>query len=178
MDVRRLTPARSAVLLGAAWGLAAAEASAPVRALFPEPTVGTWRSPCEPTEDAAGLPFCNRDLGLEDRINDLVDRLDLETAAPQLMTNTVRGPIALIGTTTTLPSYEWWSEALHGIGKSYGVHFHGKFQSATSFPQVVTTSHSFNRTLFREVGDAIGERRWRPTFSGCGAMLVCLGILN
>jgi hypothetical protein len=89
----------------------------PQRELFPEPLMGGWASPCEPSEDAASLPFCDPALDLESRIADLVGRLDLGTAAPQLMANTVRAGIALAGTSTTLPSYEWSSEALHGLGR-------------------------------------------------------------
>lgn len=35
-----------------------------------------------------------------------------------------------------LPAYNWWSEALHGVGYSPGVKFEAPTTSATSFPQV------------------------------------------
>ncbi len=35
-----------------------------------------------------------------------------------------------------LPAYNWWSEALHGVGYSPGVKFEPPTPSATSFPQV------------------------------------------
>lgn len=36
----------------------------------------------------------------------------------------------------SLPAYNWWSEALHGVGYSPGVKFEPPTPSATSFPQV------------------------------------------
>lgn len=37
-----------------------------------------------------------------------------------------------------IPAYQWWSEALHGVGGSPGVSFSPPFSNATSFPQVST----------------------------------------
>lgn len=84
-----------------------------------------------------------------------------------------------------LPVYNWWSEALHGVGYSPGVKFEEPTTSATSFPQVrstylsggimhphvcssntyhlihyhhcqvITTSHSFNPRLVHAIGGAI-----------------------
>jgi len=41
------------------------------------------------------------------------------------------------------------------VGGSPGVTFSGTCPNATSFPQVLTTSASYNRTLFRAIGAAI-----------------------
>ena len=62
---------------------------------------------------------------------------------------------------TEMPSvgmryYQWWNEALHGVASSPGVLFDDTAQSATSFPQIISTSHSFNRSLFSAIGAAIG----------------------
>lgn len=54
-----------------------------------------------------------------------------------------------------LPAYEWWSEALHGVGLSPGVTFAPPTPTATSFPQVVTTSQSFNPALMQAIGASI-----------------------
>lgn len=61
---------------------------------------------------------------------------------------------------TGLPSVgvryvQWWSEALHGMAISPGVKYDKTTPSATSFPQIVSTSHSFNRSLFAAIGEAI-----------------------
>lgn len=54
-----------------------------------------------------------------------------------------------------IPAYEWWNEALHGVGNSPGVTFVGSTPSATSFPEVISTSHSFNVDLIHSIGSAI-----------------------
>ena len=46
-----------------------------------------------------------------------------------------------------LPAYNWWNEGLHGVARA-GV--------ATSFPQIIGLSSSFNTSLFHSVGRAIG----------------------
>ena len=54
-----------------------------------------------------------------------------------------------------LNKYQWWSEALHGVAESPGVTFVGTVTAATSFPQPLHSSQSFNRTLFATLGAAI-----------------------
>lgn len=57
-----------------------------------------------------------------------------------------------------MPKYDWWSEALHGVAYSPGVHFadSGEFSSATSFPNPITISAAFDDQLVESVGLAIG----------------------
>lgn len=50
-----------------------------------------------------------------------------------------------------------WNEALHGVAVSAGVVFSSPTPAATSFPQVIGTSSSFNRTLWRAIGAAISR---------------------
>ncbi|KAF4636637.1 hypothetical protein G7Y89_g1445 [Cudoniella acicularis] len=52
-----------------------------------------------------------------------------------------------------LPAYEWWSEALHGVARSPGVHFasSGNFSYATSFPQPITMGAAFDDDLILSV---------------------------
>ena len=52
-----------------------------------------------------------------------------------------------------LPSYEWWSEALHGVAYSPGVNFadSGDFSCATSFPEPIGLGATFDRELIHEV---------------------------
>lgn len=58
-----------------------------------------------------------------------------------------------------LPAYDWWSEALHGVAFSPGVHFtdSGNFSSATSFPNPITLSAAFDDQLVESVGIVIGS---------------------
>lgn len=57
-----------------------------------------------------------------------------------------------------LPKYDWWSEALHGVAFSPGVHFadSGEFSSATSFPKPITISSAFDDELVEKTGLTIG----------------------
>lgn len=83
------------------------------------------------------------------------------------------------GTSTPLSNYatampsvgiqysQWWSEALHGVAVSPGVQFSQETPYATSFPQIIATSHSFNRSLFSAIGAAIGTEI--RAFSNLGA---------
>lgn len=64
-----------------------------------------------------------------------------------------------------LPAYQWWSEALHGVGKSPGVIFEEPTpyfyciyvddRYATSFPQTSVTAQSFDRKLYHTIASAI-----------------------
>ncbi|KAI1811843.1 glycoside hydrolase family 3 protein [Poronia punctata] len=56
-----------------------------------------------------------------------------------------------------VPSYEWWSEALHGIAWSPGVSFagSGEFSSATSFATPILMSAAFDDDLIRAVADVV-----------------------
>jgi beta-glucosidase-like glycosyl hydrolase len=58
---------------------------------------------------------------------------------------------------TGVPSYQWWSEALHGVAYSPGVTFGGSTPFATSFPEPLSSSCSFNESLWKAVGTAVGR---------------------
>jgi beta-glucosidase len=46
-----------------------------------------------------------------------------------------------------IPSYDWWSEGLHGVARD-GL--------STSFPQIIGVSSSFNNSLFKMLGELTG----------------------
>ncbi|KAL1969892.1 hypothetical protein VTN77DRAFT_7401 [Rasamsonia byssochlamydoides] len=56
-----------------------------------------------------------------------------------------------------LPPYQWWSEGLHGVASSPGVHFasSGEFSYATSFPQPILMSAAFDDDLIKQVGSVV-----------------------
>ena len=56
-----------------------------------------------------------------------------------------------------LPSYQWWSEALHGVASSPGVSFasSGNYSSATSFPQPIVLGAAFDDNLIHEVASVV-----------------------
>ena len=84
---------------------------------------------------------------------------------------TLEEKVGLLGNTARdvkrlgIPTYQWWSEALHGVGSSPGVVFEKPTPSqlffaitvryATSFPQVSVTSQSFDRQLFHSIASTI-----------------------
>lgn len=96
------------------------------------------------------LPFCNRALPLEARVSDLVSRLSLEEKIKQLVSTAAN--ISRLG----IPSYEWWSEALHGLSDNGpGVRFNDIIPAVTTFPQVILSAASFNRTLWNLIAQAV-----------------------
>ncbi|KAJ7164678.1 beta-xylosidase [Mycena crocata] len=56
-----------------------------------------------------------------------------------------------------LPSYMWWSEALHGVARSPGVTFapSGDFSFATSFPEPITMSAAFDDEMIKAIATVI-----------------------
>ena len=123
-----------------------------------------WEYPCGSGSIAEKLPFCNASLSFEDRAKDLIyNQLNLT----ELISITVNSAAAVprLG----VSSYQWWSEALHGIAGSPGVSYGGKINATTMFPQVIGTSSSFNRTLVNMIGTAIsteGRAMWNSNQAG------------
>lgn len=104
--------------------------------------------PCD-DEPWKSKPWCDLSLSFEDRARSLTSELTLDEKI-LLMGNDASGIERL-----HLPDYQWWSEALHGVGKSPGVTFDSKTPYATSFPQVSLTSQSFDRQLFHRIASTI-----------------------
>lgn len=111
---------------------------------------GEARDPfaCDPKDGGnAGFPFCRQDLGIGERVKDLIGRLTVEEKVGLLVNNAAGVP--RLG----IKGYEWWSEALHGVSNvGPGTKFGGDFPGATSFPQVITTAASFNSSLWEAIG--------------------------
>ncbi|CAN8299082.1 unnamed protein product [Cochlearia groenlandica] len=105
--------------------------------------------PCKPP-NFNSYPFCNVSLSTRQRALSLVSLLTLSEKIGQL-SNTASS-VPRLG----IPPYEWWSESLHGIADNGpGVSFNGSVSSATSFPQVIVSAASFNRSLWYEIGSAV-----------------------
>ncbi len=89
--------------------------------------------------------FRDTSLSNEVRAQKLVGMLTLEEKVSQMMNSTPA--IDRLG----IPPYDWWNEALHGIGRS------GK---ATVFPQAIALGATFDEELVKDVAIAIsGEAR-------------------
>ncbi|XP_051118941.1 probable beta-D-xylosidase 2 [Andrographis paniculata] len=116
---------------------------------------------CEPHDSVTRtLPFCRTDVRIEDRVKDLVGRLTLQEKVKLLVNNAAAVP--RLG----IKSYEWWSEALHGVSNvGPGTRFGGEFPGATSFPQVITTAASFNESLWEEIGKVVSDEA-RAMYNG------------
>ncbi|CAH2073220.1 unnamed protein product [Thlaspi arvense] len=105
--------------------------------------------PCKPPHFSS-YPFCNVSLPVRQRALSLVSLLTLQEKIGQLSNTAASVP--RLG----IPPYEWWSESLHGIADNGpGVSFNGSISAATSFPQVIVSAASFNRTLWYEIGSAV-----------------------
>ena len=77
-----------------------------------------------------------------ERARDLVSRMTLDEKISQLQNNAA--PIPHLG----IEAYDWWSEALHGVGRA-GL--------ATVFPQAIGMAASFDEALLEEVFKAVSD---------------------
>lgn len=105
---------------------------------------------CGDGGNASSFGFCDKSLGADARVADLVKRLTLQEKITFLVNSA--GSVSRLG----IPKYEWWSEALHGV--SYvgpGTKFSSLVPGATSFPQPILTAASFNNSLFEAIGRVI-----------------------
>src|SRR6201993_4478263 len=91
-------------------------------------------------QESSSYPYMNPRLTPEERAADLVHRMTLEEKASQLV-NQARAVPRLI-----IPSYDWWSEALHGV-LSDGV---------TEFPEPIGLAATFDAPRIHEMATAIG----------------------
>ena len=104
--------------------------------------------------DLAALPFCDPAKGWDERVHDLVARL---TVAEKLGLMASGAAVPRLGV-PALP----FGEALHGsVSHCYGGDPHAAISAPergvcpTSFPHALLLAASFNRSLWRLVGDAI-----------------------
>ena len=91
---------------------------------------------------AQTLPYQNPNLSAEERAADLCARLTLEEKS-KLMRNTSPA-IPRLG----IPQYDWWSEALHGVGRN---------GFATVFPITMGMAASFDDALLQQVFTAVSD---------------------
>ncbi|KAH8705720.1 glycoside hydrolase superfamily [Talaromyces proteolyticus] len=116
-------------------------------------------SPYNPTlPNCAYDPLCSNDvcdssLSVANRAAALVNALTLQEKI-----NNVQGTasgVARLG----IPSFQWDSEALHGVANSAGAHFKTplglNFSSATSFPAPLSIAASFDDALTGQIASAI-----------------------
>ncbi len=85
-------------------------------------------------------PFQDIDLSVEQRANDLLNRLTLSEKVAQMQD--VAPAIDRLG----IPEYNWWNESLHGVARA---------GAATSYPQAIGMAATWNPELIYKVADAI-----------------------
>ena len=91
---------------------------------------------------AQSYPFQNKNLSIDQRIKDLVGRMTLEEKVNEMLYNAPG--VKRLG----VPEYNWWNEALHGVGRS------GR---ATIFPQAIGLAATFNDELVFEEANVISD---------------------
>ena len=91
---------------------------------------------------AQQLPYQNPNLTAEERAEDLLGRLTLEEKI-RLMRNGSLG-IPRLG----IPPFDWWSEALHGVGRN-GI--------STVFPSCIGMACSFDDNLIERIFTAVSD---------------------
>ncbi|KAK6792419.1 hypothetical protein RDI58_011500 [Solanum bulbocastanum] len=102
--------------------------------------------------DTIKLQFCNSSLLVDQRVDDLILRLNLDEKISQL------GNTAPAIPRLNIPAYEWWSEALHGLSmEGLGVKFNGSIEAATQFPQIILTASTFDEHLWYHIAQAISR---------------------
>jgi beta-glucosidase len=92
------------------------------------------------TAGAQSLPYLDPSLPAEQRAADLVHRMTVEEKVTQL-TNQSRAVPRL-----QVPSYDWWSEALHGVA----------VKGTTVFPEPMGLASTFDTPAIHEMAIAIG----------------------
>jgi beta-glucosidase len=95
------------------------------------------------------FPYQNEKLSPEQRADDLMKRLTLEEKASLMQNNSPA--IERLG----IKAYEWWNEALHGVGRS-GL--------ATVFPQAIGMAASFDDALLLDVFTAVSDEARAKSF--------------
>jgi len=97
----------------------------------------------------ATFPICNPSILPQQRAADLVSRMTTSEKISQMPVSA--SAIPRLG----LPAYQWSNEALHGLSGSPGIHFGGDLPAATSFPMVINSGATFNKTFFYRMGSVI-----------------------
>ena len=104
----------------------------------------------------AALPFCNTSLSLDERVDDLIERIwaTNQSVIPALLTarNFGSSAMPLLG----VPEYDWGLNSIHGVQSScVSDASSGTVYCPTSFMNPVNFGQSFNKSAMRELGYTI-----------------------
>lgn len=134
------------------------------RTIFTNFTAGHFSFPnC--SSELLNNGVCDRSKSYVERARALINEFTLE----ELVNNTVNSApgVPRLG----IPAYEWWNEALHGVGHSPGVNYapDGNFSSSTSFPQPILLGATFDDRLINSIASAVStEARAFNNFGHAG----------
>eukprot|EP00043_Microstomoeca_roanoka_P016573 m.170059 g.170059 ORF g.170059 m.170059 type:complete len:826 (+) comp16484_c3_seq1:65-2542(+) len=95
------------------------------------------------------FPFCNTSASLEERINDLIDRVPLDIIGQQ---QTARESPEMIN--LGVPAYYWGTNAIHGMQNTDCL---PDGQCPTSFPAPCGLAAAFNTSIVKDMGRIIGR---------------------
>ncbi|GAB6013335.1 glycoside hydrolase family 3 C-terminal domain-containing protein [Viscerimonas tarda] len=98
---------------------------------------------CSTMRAQTSYPFNDSNLPVDKRVSDLVSRLTLEEKVLQMLN--AAPAIDRLG----IPSYNWWNECLHGIGRT-------KYK-VTVFPQAIAMASAWDTPLFGQIAEAISD---------------------
>ena len=114
---------------------------------------------CKANATVSGWPICDPTVALDARSADIVSRLSLADKVAALYGGQwgkygpgMGGPaFPSIG---IAQGYNWWSEAAHGV---WFVHWNDEIPFASNAVLPITSSCSFNRSLWMSTGNQIGR---------------------
>lgn len=116
---------------------------------MPTPAMPPLNNPClDAASKFAAQPWCDPTLPIDERVADMVSRMNITEKIANM--DTEAPAIESLG----LNAYNWWSEATHGVSH---VNNSGSTPGSTNFAFPITTSASFNRSLWRATGAAISR---------------------
>ncbi|ETS75423.1 hypothetical protein PFICI_12367 [Pestalotiopsis fici W106-1] len=125
-----------------------------------KPTFAVLTRPNCSSLPLASNDVCNTSLPPSQRAAALTAAMTIDEKVGNLLNNASGAP--RLG----VPEYEWWSEALHGLGFSEGVDFGQNFSigvtpldepfsSATSFANPILLAAAFDDAMIRDIADVI-----------------------
>jgi beta-glucosidase len=106
------------------------------------PTPNEGQAAPSPGSPAGSPIYLDPTYPIEERVNDLVGRMSLDEKISQMGSDAPA--IERLG----LPQYNWWNEALHGVGRA-GL--------ATVFPQAIGLASTWNPDLIFRVAEVISD---------------------
>ena len=92
------------------------------------------------SQNSSQPAYLNPALPVQQRIDDLISRMTLEEKASQLVNQSRAIP------RLSVPAYDWWSEALHGVAAG----------TATVFPEPIGLAASFDPPLIHDMAVVVG----------------------